>query len=110
VLLSGVKVVDDAQDYEYDRSIDKRTVAVVLGRARARRFAFGLMAAALALVAGLAVVGTFPPTAALAVVPFAAVAAVAGRAEPELAPMLLVRAAYLFLAVLVAAAWLRPLG
>jgi 1,4-dihydroxy-2-naphthoate octaprenyltransferase len=110
VLLSGVKVVDDAQDYEYDRSIDKRTVAVVLGRARARRVAFGLMAAALALVAGLAVVGTFPPTAALAVVPFAAVAAVASRAEPELATMLLVRAAYLFLAVLVAVAWLRPLG
>ncbi|MEF8907115.1 MAG: UbiA family prenyltransferase, partial [Haloarculaceae archaeon] len=27
VVLSGIKVIDDAQDYDYDRSIGKRTVA-----------------------------------------------------------------------------------
>jgi len=32
LVLSGIKVIDDSTDVEYDRSIDKRTVAVVLGR------------------------------------------------------------------------------
>ena len=50
LLLSGIKVIDDAQDYEYDRSIGKRTVAVVLGPERARRFAYGLMAVGMAVV------------------------------------------------------------
>ncbi|PSP76908.1 ubiquinone biosynthesis protein UbiA [Halobacteriales archaeon QS_1_68_20] len=110
VLLTGVKVIDDAQDYDYDRSIEKRTVAVVLGPARARRVAFGLMVAALALVGVLAALPVFPASAALAVVPFGAVAYVARRADPELATMLLVRGAYLFLAVLVAAVWARPIS
>ncbi len=110
VLLTGVKVIDDAQDYDYDLSIQKRTVAVVLGPGRARGVAFGLMAAALVLVGALAGLAVFPPTAALAVVPFGAVAYVARRADPELATMLLVRGAYLFLAVLVAAVWVRPLS
>ncbi len=41
VLLSGIKVIDDAQDYDYDRSIQKRTVAVVVGEHRARDVAYG---------------------------------------------------------------------
>ncbi|WP_327052359.1 UbiA prenyltransferase family protein [Halomicrococcus gelatinilyticus] len=110
VLLSGVKVIDDAQDFEYDRSIEKRTVAVVLGRARARATAYTLMAVALLAVVSLAAVAVFPPSSVLAVVGFAAVAVVARRADPELATMLLVRGSYVFLALLLAAVWFRPLS
>jgi lycopene cyclase domain-containing protein len=110
VTLSGVKVVDDATDVAYDRSIDKRTVAVVLGPRRARSLAYALMGVGLFLVVALAVEGVFPPAAALAAPVFATVAAVAYRADPELATMLLVRGAYLFLAVLVAAVWFEPLA
>jgi 1,4-dihydroxy-2-naphthoate octaprenyltransferase len=110
VLLSGVKVIDDSKDYDYDRSIGKQTVAVVLGKARARRFAYGLMAAAMVGVAALAALAVFPPSAVLAVVAFAAVAVFAARSGPKLATMLLVRGCYVFLAVLVAAVWFHPLG
>jgi 4-hydroxybenzoate polyprenyltransferase len=110
VMLCGVKVLDDAQASEYDRSLQKRTVAVVLGPARARRLAFGLMGAALALMVAFAAGGVAPPTAALATLPFGAVVLVARRAGPELATMLLIRGAYLFLAVLVLAVWFRPLA
>ncbi|PSQ29266.1 ubiquinone biosynthesis protein UbiA [Halobacteriales archaeon QS_9_68_17] len=110
VLLSGVKVIDDAQDYDYDRSIHKRTVAVVLGRERARTLAFLLMATALIAVAAFAVAEPFPPSSVLAVLAFGAVALAARRADPELATMLLVRGSYVFLAVLVAAVWFEPLG
>ncbi len=110
VLLSGVKVVDDAQDYDYDRSIDKRSVAVVLGKPGARRLAYGLMAAAMAGVVALAALAVFPPSAVVAVAAFAVVAWFAARAEPTVATMLLVRGCYVFLAVLVAAVWFRPLA
>ncbi|WP_121821944.1 UbiA family prenyltransferase [Halostella salina] len=110
VLLSGVKVIDDAQDYAYDRSISKRTVAVVLGRRRARTLAYLLMTAALVAVVAFAAVQLFPPSSALSVVAFGAVALVARRADPELATMLLVRGSYVFLAVLVAAVWFEPLA
>ena len=110
VLLSGVKVVDDAQDYDYDAGIEKRTVAVVLGPAGARRFADGLVGAGLLLVVVLAVAGPFPPTAVLAAVAFGGVAAIARRGDPTIATMLLVRGSYVFLAVLLAAVHWRPLG
>jgi 1,4-dihydroxy-2-naphthoate octaprenyltransferase len=110
LVLSGVKVIDDAQDYDYDRSIDKRTVAVTVGPPRARRIAYGLMGLGLLLVLGLVAVAVFPPTSVVAVVAFAAVALATRRAEPELATMLLVRGAYVFLAVLVGAVWFEPLG
>lgn len=109
LLLAGVKIVDDATDYEYDRGIGKRTVAVVLGRSRARRLAYGLVAAALLLVVTLALAGPFPPGAVVAAAVFAAVAWVARDAGPELATMLLVRGTYVFLALLTAAVWYRPL-
>ncbi len=109
VLLSGVKVIDDGQDYEYDRSIEKRTVAVALGPERARTAAYGLMILALALVVALALLGVFPPETTLAVLAFGAVAAVARRADSAVATMLLVRGAYVFLALLLAAVWFRPL-
>jgi hypothetical protein len=51
-----------------------------------------------------------PPTAAGAAVVFGAVLVFAYRAESKLATMLLIRGSYLFLAVLVAAVWFRPLA
>jgi 1,4-dihydroxy-2-naphthoate octaprenyltransferase len=110
VLLSGVKVIDDAQDYDYDRSIAKRTVAVTVGPRRARLFAYGLMVAGMLAVAGFAAVRLFPPSTVLASLAFALVALATRRAGPELATMLLVRGSYVFLAVLVAAVWFRPLS
>lgn len=110
VLLSGIKVIDDAQDYDYDRSIAKRTVAVVVGPERAYTVAYGLMATALLVVVAFATLQIFPPASVLAVLAFGAVALVARRAEPELATMLLIRATYVFLAVLVAAVWFEPLS
>jgi len=68
------------------------------------------MAAALLAVLALAAAGLFPSSTAVAVAAFAAVAAVTRRADPELATMLLVRGSYVFLAVLVAAVWFRPLA
>jgi len=69
VVLAGIKVIDDATDYDYDRSIEKRTVAVVLGRRRAHSVGFGLMAAAMiGAVCLAAVLPAMPPSAALATV------------------------------------------
>ncbi|MFC7142444.1 UbiA family prenyltransferase [Halosimplex aquaticum] len=111
LFLSGIKVVDDAQDYDYDRSIGKRTVAVVLGPRGAYRAAYALMATGMVAVVLLALgLRGIPPSAGLASLVFGVVALVARRAEPELATMLLIRGSYLFLAVLVAAVWFRPLG
>ena len=110
VLLSRVKVIDDAQDYDYDRSIRKRTVAVTLGPERARTAAYALMTTALVLVVALAALAVFPPSSVAAVAGFGAVAGVARRADPELATMLLVRGSYVFLALLLAAVWFRPLA
>jgi 4-hydroxybenzoate polyprenyltransferase len=111
VLLTGIKIIDDEKDYDYDRSIEKQTVAVVLGPTRARRLALGLLAAALAGVVALSTtVPGMPRSAAAAALVFGAVALVAQRAESSLATKLLIRGSYLFLAVLVAAVWFRPLG
>lgn len=109
VLLSGVKVIDDEQDFEYDTSINKRTVAVVLGPEHARSAAYGLMALALALVVGFVFLQIFPPETTLAVLAFGVVAAIARRADSEIATMLLVRGSYVFLALLLAAVFFRPL-
>ncbi|MFB6130240.1 MAG: UbiA family prenyltransferase [Salinigranum sp.] len=110
VVLSGIKVVDDAKDYEFDRAIRKRTVAVAVGRRRARSVAFALMAAGLLAAVALTAAAVFPPSSIVGVAAFAAVAAVARRADDRLATMLLIRGSYLFLAALVAAVWFRPLG
>ena len=110
VTLAGVKIIDDATDYDYDRSIDKRTVAVALGRARSRRLAYALLYAGFTLVVVFAVDGLFPAAAPLAAVAFGAVAAVTTRADAALATKLLIRGAYVFLALLVASVWFRPLA
>ncbi len=109
MLLSGIKVIDDLQDYAYDRSIGKRTVAVALGPERAVDMAYLLMAIALAVVLGAALAGVFPPGTVLAAIAFAIVAGLARWAEPTIATMLLIRGSYVFLAVLVAAVWFEPL-
>ena len=109
-ILCGIKTIDDATDYAYDRSIGKPTMAVVLGRRRARRVAHLLMGAGMAAVVLLAAVGVFPTAAAGASVVFGAVLAVARRADANHATMLLIRGSYLFVAVLVVAVWLRPFG
>ncbi len=110
VLLTGIKTVDDAKDVAYDRSIDKRTVAVALGVGGARRLAAGLVGVAMFLTLALAVDGLFPPSAALAPPVFAAVAVTAARADDTTATKLLIRGSYLFLAVLVVAVWFDPLA
>lgn len=110
VMLAGVKIIDDAQDYNYDRSIQKHTVAVTVGLEGAHRLAYTLMAAAMLAVVAVAVSGLLPPSSVLAAIPFGVVALYARRADPEVATMLLIRGAYVFLAVLVATVWFRPLG
>jgi lycopene cyclase domain-containing protein len=109
-VLAGVKVIDDATDYEYDRSIGKRTVAVALGTDRARRLAYWLMGVGLFAVLPAAIEGVVPPSAALATLAFGSVAILARGAGPKLATMLLIRGAYLFLAALFLSVWLRPLA
>jgi lycopene cyclase domain-containing protein len=108
--LAGVKIVDDEQDYEYDRSIDKRTVSVVLGRSRARTLAFALVGLGMIGVLWGGVSGLFPPSAPLAALAFGSVAVVAFRARPTIGTMLLIRGAYVFLALLLVAVWFRPLS
>jgi lycopene cyclase domain-containing protein len=108
--LAGVKIIDDSKDYDYDRSIAKRTVAVVLGRARARRVAYALVYAGFVLVVLFAVDGILPAAAPAAALAFGVVALYATRADAELATMLLIRGAYVFLALLVVAVWFRPLA
>jgi 1,4-dihydroxy-2-naphthoate octaprenyltransferase len=109
-LLSGIKVIDDAKDYEYDRSIRKRTVAVALGRERARRSAHLLLALALVGVLAGAGLGLFPPSTALAAVAFGGVALATRRLEPRRATEILMRGSYLFLGVLFLAVLVRPLS
>ncbi|MFB6184121.1 MAG: UbiA family prenyltransferase, partial [Haloarculaceae archaeon] len=109
VVLSGIKVIDDATDYDYDRSIDKRTVAVAVGPREAYRVAYALMVTGMVAVVALAVgLPAMPRSAVFAPVVFGVVAAIARRADPELATALLIRGSYLFLAVLVIAAGFRP--
>ncbi|GAB7094636.1 hypothetical protein JCM30237_17890 [Halolamina litorea] len=109
-VLAGVKIIDDAQDYDYDRSIEKHTVAVVLGPERSRSLAVALLGVGLFAVVPLTIVGTLPPAAPAASLVFGAVAAIAVRRDPRTATMLLVRGAYLFLAVLLIAVFFEPLA
>jgi 4-hydroxybenzoate polyprenyltransferase len=44
LVLSGIKVIDDSKDYDYDQSIGKRTAAVAIGPEAAYRAAYALMA------------------------------------------------------------------
>ncbi|WP_348607908.1 lycopene cyclase domain-containing protein [Halobaculum rarum] len=110
VTLAGVKIVDDTQDYDYDRSIGKRTVAVAVGPERARRLALAALGTGLFAVVPLTLSGVLPPSAPAASLAFGAVGAVAVRKDATTATMLLVRGAYLFLAGLLVAVFFRPLA
>jgi lycopene cyclase domain-containing protein len=110
VTLAGVKIIDDEKDYAYDRSIDKRTVSVALGRRRARTLATYLLFAGIVGVLWGTVDGLFPPSTPVAALAFGSVVLVARRAEPTLATMLLIRGAYVFLALLLVSVWFRPLS
>lgn len=108
VLLSGIKIIDDATDYDYDRTISKRTVAVLVGRSRARSIAYGLMGVALGITFVASVLHVFPPATLLAIAVFGVVGSLAYRHDPKRATMLLIRGTYLFLAVLMAIVWIEP--
>ncbi|MGM0716234.1 MAG: lycopene cyclase [Halobacteriota archaeon] len=110
VTLAGVKIIDDEKDYDYDRSIDKRTVSVALGRIRARRLATYLLFAGIVGVLWGTVSGLFPPFSPVGALAFGSIVLVARRSDPTLATMLLIRGAYVFLALLLAAVWFRPLS
>lgn len=110
VTLAGVKIIDDEQDYAYDRSIGKRTVSVTLGRTSARSLAVSLMLLGLFGVLWGTVSGLFPPSSPVAALAFAAIVLVARHADSTIATMLLIRGAYVFLALLLVAVWFRPLS
>ncbi|MFC6871905.1 UbiA family prenyltransferase [Halobellus marinus] len=110
VTLAGVKIIDDEQDYAYDRSIDKRTVSVLLGPRPARRVAAALLFFGLVGVLWGTLGGAFPPASPLAALAFVTIVLIAIRAEPTIATMLLIRGAYVFLALLFVAVWFRPLS
>jgi len=107
-VLAGVKIIDDETDYDYDSSIDKATVAVALGRTRARSLAQGLLILGAIGVLWGAVSGLFPPAAPIAALVFLSVVFTARSAAAELATKLLVRGTYVFLALLIVAVWYRP--
>jgi lycopene cyclase domain-containing protein len=110
VVLTGVKIVDDCQDLAYDRSIGKRTVAVLVGLDRARQVAHALFLGGGILVCWSTLGGPFPPSAVIAPLVFGAVVVRTRREEPKRATELLVRGTYLLLALFLTAIWLRPLA
>lgn len=110
VILTGVKIVDDAQDTDFDQRINKRTVAVIYGHRNARNLSDSCFAVAVIAVLWGSVVGTFPAFSTFAALVFGIVAVIARRATPTIATQLLIRGAYLFLAVLIIAVAFRPLS
>ncbi|WP_435147819.1 UbiA family prenyltransferase [Halobaculum sp. P14] len=100
VLLSGEKVAIDRLDAAFDRTVDKRTVPVVVGDRRAAQVAAGVLALSGGLVAGFAAVGVLPRVAAgTAVFPLAA-AAVTVVASPRRAVQAAMALTYPFAAAL----------
>ena len=110
VTLAGVKIIDDEQDYDYDQSIDKQTVSVFLGRRRARALATTLLWVGMIGVLWGTLGGLFPPSTPAAALAFGSIVIVARPATPTIATMLLIRGAYVFLALLLVAVWFRPLS
>lgn len=77
VVLAAVKISIDRLDVDFDRTIDKRTIPVVLGEHRATRLSAGLFVGGGGLTAGLVVLSVLP-LAALLSVPVSVAGAVAG--------------------------------
>lgn len=105
LILTGMKIIDDASDYEYDRSIDKPTLAVVLGLATAHHLAYGVMIAALALAVVFIVLGLIPPSVIAAVVAFLAVISVTIGKGPKRTTEILIRGSYVFILLSALAEW-----
>lgn len=78
VVLAAVKISIDRLDLVFDRSIDKRTVPVVLGERRATLVSGFLFVCAIGLVSGL-VISSILPAASLLTVPVLFIGAVLAR-------------------------------
>ena len=83
MVLAGVKVSIDRLDADFDRTIDKRTVPVVLGEHRATRVSAGLFAGAGGVTVALVGLSALPLSALLSVPLFVAggVVGLSGTAE-----------------------------
>ncbi len=110
VVLAGVKIIDDAQDFAYDRSIGKRSAVVALGPNDAIELAYGLLVGGVVLVLWFTVAGIFAPSAALAGLVLAAIVLPTVYADATVSTMLLIRGTYVFFAVLTVAVVYRPLA
>lgn len=109
VLLGGVKIVDDLQDYDWDAANAKYSMGVAIGVANAHRLSLGLMVSALVGIVLFDLLDLIPSGSGLAAGVFLPVLFLARTREPTVGTMLLIRGSYLFLAVLIAIAWFEPL-
>lgn len=64
-LLAAINVLLDTLDYQHDRRISKRTIPVVLGPARARLVAWGLVVVSVGLLGAASALGVLPERAAV---------------------------------------------
>ncbi len=108
VIITAIKIIDDEQDYGYDRSIGKATVAVVVGPRRARQCSLLLFGLALGLLVTFVLAAVFPPGTLVAGLALVAIVAVTVPIDPERATALLVRGSYVFFALLIGAVWIEP--
>ncbi len=109
IVLCGVKIIDDIQDYKYDLSISKQTVAVVLGKKRAWILAYILISIGIVTIFVLAIVGLFPPSTIIAGIAFGLVAGFAAyTTRPEPATRYLIRGSYIFLILLAISVLYQP--
>ncbi|MCG1003245.1 MULTISPECIES: UbiA family prenyltransferase [Halobacterium] len=83
VSLSGLKVSIDRLDREFDRSVDKRTLPVLLGDRTSTRVAAGIHVSAAALVVGFVAAAVLPALALVAAVAALADAALAVTVAPR---------------------------
>ncbi|MFB6253947.1 MAG: ubiquinone biosynthesis protein UbiA [Halobacteriaceae archaeon] len=109
LLLSGIKIIDDSQDIRYDESIAKPTVAVIVGKHRAWQLANLLMVLAFVLISVGVLLEILSISSIVAVIVFGIVLLLANRQTAEIATMLLIRGAYVFLAIILIAYWFHPL-
>ncbi|WP_330630382.1 UbiA family prenyltransferase [Halocatena halophila] len=105
IVLVGIKLIDDCTDVEYDRSIQKRTAAVVLGIRQTRQLGTAVLALGMVVLAVSGHVRVIPIESLLAIVVFTPIVLVARHRSVAVATMLLIRGTYLFFAVLLVTAW-----
>lgn len=108
LVLMGVKIIDDEQDYEWDQSYGKQTMSVVLGKEAGRQAAAGLFLISGILVLWGTISGVFPRGTPIAIGLFGVLAGIALRKPAPVATMLLIRSVYVFFAVLLGVLWFEP--